>query len=59
MCMCRLSDFDESETITVTPMRAFPVIRDLVTDVSFNYEKARAAPGRRARRRATPTASAG
>ena len=44
MCMTRLSDFDESETITVTPMRAFPVIRDLVTDVSFNYEKARELP---------------
>ena len=39
--MTRLSDFDAAETITVTPMRTFPVIRDLVTDVSFNYEKAR------------------
>src|SRR4051794_41304371 len=44
MCMTRLSDYDEAETITVTPMRAFPVIRDLVTDVSFNYEKARELP---------------
>jgi succinate dehydrogenase / fumarate reductase iron-sulfur subunit len=44
MCMTRLSDFDASETITVTPMRTFPVIRDLVTDVSFNYEKARELP---------------
>ena len=44
MCMCRLSDYDESETITVTPMRAFPVIRDLVTDVSYNYEKAQELP---------------
>jgi len=26
------------ETITVTPMKAFPVIKDLVTDVSWNYE---------------------
>jgi succinate dehydrogenase / fumarate reductase iron-sulfur subunit len=42
--MTRLSDFDESETITVTPMRTFPVIRDLVTDVSFNYRKARELP---------------
>jgi succinate dehydrogenase / fumarate reductase iron-sulfur subunit len=42
--MTRLSDFDESETITVTPMRTFPVIRDLVTDVSFNYEKAKELP---------------
>ena len=44
MCMCRLSDYDESETITVTPMRSFPVIRDLVTDVSFNYEMAKRVP---------------
>jgi succinate dehydrogenase / fumarate reductase, iron-sulfur subunit len=39
-CMTRMSTFDESETVTVTPLRTFPVIRDLVTDVSFNYEKA-------------------
>jgi succinate dehydrogenase / fumarate reductase iron-sulfur subunit len=44
MCMARLSDFDPSETITVTPMRTFPVIRDLVTDVSYNYEKAHELP---------------
>ena len=30
--------------ITVTPLRTFPVIRDLVTDVSFNYTKAREIP---------------
>ncbi len=28
----------------VTPLRTFPVMRDLVTDVSFNYEKAREIP---------------
>jgi succinate dehydrogenase / fumarate reductase iron-sulfur subunit len=44
MCMSRLSDYDPSETITVTPMRTFPVIRDLVTDVSYNYEKAAELP---------------
>ncbi len=44
MCMTRLSDFEETETITVTPMRGFPVVRDLVTDVSYNYEKARELP---------------
>src|SRR6184192_2384254 len=37
MCMTRLSTFTEEETITVTPLRTFPVIRDLVTDVSWNY----------------------
>src|ERR1700709_563941 len=44
MCMPRMSTFGEDETITVTPLRAFPIIRDLVTDVSFNYEKAREIP---------------
>ncbi|MFZ4486327.1 MAG: succinate dehydrogenase/fumarate reductase iron-sulfur subunit, partial [Candidatus Nanopelagicales bacterium] len=44
MCMTRMNTFEEADTITVTPLRAFPVIRDLVTDVSFNYEKAREVP---------------
>src|SRR6266581_5352317 len=44
MCMTRMSTFAEDETITVTPMRTFPVIRDLVTDVTFNYAKARQIP---------------
>ena len=43
-CMTRMSTFTEDETVTVTPLRTFPVIRDLVTDVSFNYEKARETP---------------
>jgi succinate dehydrogenase / fumarate reductase iron-sulfur subunit len=37
-CKTRLSDFDLAAPITVEPMRAFPLIRDLVTDVSWNYE---------------------
>ncbi len=41
LCMTRMSTFSQDTTITVTPMRAFPVIRDLVSDVSFNYQKAR------------------
>ncbi len=44
MCMTRMNTFEETDTVTVTPMRAFPVIRDLVTDVSFNYAKAREVP---------------
>ena len=44
LCMARMNTFTEEETITVTPMRTFPVIRDLVCDVSFNYEKARQIP---------------
>jgi succinate dehydrogenase / fumarate reductase iron-sulfur subunit len=44
LCMTRMSTFDENETVTITPLRAFPVMRDLVTDVSFNYTKAREVP---------------
>ncbi|HEX6342667.1 succinate dehydrogenase/fumarate reductase iron-sulfur subunit [Umezawaea sp.] len=44
LCMTRMSTFTEGETITITPMRTFPIIRDLVTDVSFNYTKAREIP---------------
>ncbi|EHR51973.1 succinate dehydrogenase and fumarate reductase iron-sulfur protein [Saccharomonospora marina XMU15] len=44
LCMTRMSMFEEDEVITVTPMRTFPVIRDLVCDVSFNYTKAMEIP---------------
>jgi succinate dehydrogenase / fumarate reductase iron-sulfur subunit len=38
MCMTRMSDYPADEPLTVTPMKAFPIIKDLVTDVSWNYE---------------------
>jgi succinate dehydrogenase / fumarate reductase iron-sulfur subunit len=44
LCMTRLSTFDPDATITITPLRTFPVVKDLVTDVSFNYVKARSIP---------------
>jgi succinate dehydrogenase / fumarate reductase iron-sulfur subunit len=44
LCMTRMSTFGEGDVVTVTPMRTFPVMRDLVTDVSFNYTKAREIP---------------
>ncbi len=37
MCMTRLNDMDLSQSVTIEPMRAFPPIKDLVTDVSHNY----------------------
>jgi len=37
MCMTRLDELPADEPITVEPMRAFPHVRDLVTDVSWNY----------------------
>src|SRR4029078_7046721 len=43
MCMTRLNALPDGP-VTVGPMRAFPVIRDLVTDVSLNYGKAAGIP---------------
>ena len=37
-CMTRMSDYDPDVPITVTPMTTFPVLKDLVPDVSWNYE---------------------
>ncbi len=37
MCMTRLSTIDLSQPVTVEPMHAFPHVKDLVTDVSWNY----------------------
>ena len=37
MCMTRLNTLPLDEAITVEPMRTFPLIRDLVTDVSWNF----------------------
>jgi succinate dehydrogenase / fumarate reductase, iron-sulfur subunit len=44
MCMTRMDIFEPDEVITVAPMRTFPIVRDLVTDVSYNYEKAKQVP---------------
>jgi len=38
MCMTRLSELPLEKPVTIEPMKAFPFIRDLVTDVSWNYE---------------------
>jgi succinate dehydrogenase / fumarate reductase iron-sulfur subunit len=37
MCMTRLNTLDLLAPVTVEPMRAFPLIKDLVTDVSWNF----------------------
>ncbi|OLC39392.1 MAG: succinate dehydrogenase/fumarate reductase iron-sulfur subunit [Candidatus Rokubacteria bacterium 13_1_40CM_4_69_5] len=44
MCMTRMDTLAEGAPITVAPIRTFPLIRDLVTDVSYNYEKAKTVP---------------
>jgi succinate dehydrogenase / fumarate reductase iron-sulfur subunit len=37
MCMTRLNELPTDEPVTVEPMKAFPHVRDLVTDVSWNF----------------------
>ncbi len=37
MCMTRLSDLPLDQPVTVEPMHTFPIIKDLVTDVAWNY----------------------
>ena len=38
-CMNRMNEFGPDETISIRPIKTFPVIKDLVTDVSWNYEQ--------------------
>ena len=38
MCMTRLNQLDLNQPVTVEPMKTFPHVKDLVTDVSWNYE---------------------
>jgi succinate dehydrogenase / fumarate reductase iron-sulfur subunit len=37
MCMTRMGDMPADKPVNIQPMKAFPVIKDLVTDVSVNY----------------------
>src|SRR5512135_3640381 len=38
MCMTRMNQLDLTQPVTVEPMKTFPHVKDLVTDVSWNYE---------------------
>jgi succinate dehydrogenase/fumarate reductase iron-sulfur protein len=38
MCKSRLDHFPAGEPIRVRPMKTFPIVKDLVTDVSWNFE---------------------
>jgi succinate dehydrogenase / fumarate reductase iron-sulfur subunit len=38
MCMTRLDELNLDEPVTIEPIKAFPLLRDLVTDVSWNFE---------------------
>ncbi|HMP79461.1 MAG TPA: succinate dehydrogenase/fumarate reductase iron-sulfur subunit [Pirellulaceae bacterium] len=37
MCMDRMDKYADGEPITIRPLKTFPVIKDLATDVSWNY----------------------
>jgi succinate dehydrogenase / fumarate reductase iron-sulfur subunit len=43
-CKTRMDSLPRDRPITVNPMKAFPIIKDLVTDVSWNYEVNRKIP---------------
>src|SRR5438093_3667434 len=38
MCMTRMDTIPADEPITILPMKTFPLIKDLVTDVAWNYK---------------------
>ncbi|MBT4062606.1 MAG: succinate dehydrogenase/fumarate reductase iron-sulfur subunit [Flavobacteriaceae bacterium] len=38
-CMTRMNEFEEDQTVVITPLKSFPVIKDIVSDVSWNYEQ--------------------
>lgn len=38
LCMTRLSDLPLDKPVSIEPMKSFPIIKDLVTDVSWNYK---------------------
>ena len=52
MCMTRLSDLPLDNPVTIEPMKAFPLVKDLITDVSWNFrgeekdQEIQAAPAR-------------
>ena len=37
MCMTRMSDLPLDKPMTIEPMKAFPIVKDLITDVSWNF----------------------
>ena len=38
-CMNRMNEYEPDETITVSPVKTFELVKDLVTDVNWNYEQ--------------------
>src|SRR5213595_2127666 len=54
MCMTRLNTLSLDRPVTVEPMKSFPHMRDLVTDVSWNYEVKKRIPKFQPRRPDAP-----
>jgi succinate dehydrogenase / fumarate reductase, iron-sulfur subunit len=44
MCMTRLNTLALDKPVTIEPMKAFPHVKDLVTDVSWNYKVKQSIP---------------
>ncbi len=38
-CMTRMNEYGADETISIRPLKAFPIMKDLVPEVSWNYEQ--------------------
>ena len=38
-CMTRMNSLPADQAVTVQPLKTFPIVRDLVTDVSWNYRQ--------------------
>jgi succinate dehydrogenase / fumarate reductase iron-sulfur subunit len=54
MCMTRMNELPTDKPVTIEPMKAFPIVRDLVTDVSWNYEVKKRIPAFKPRRPDAP-----
>jgi succinate dehydrogenase / fumarate reductase iron-sulfur subunit len=54
LCMTRMNELPTDKPVTIEPMKAFPIVRDLVTDVSWNYEVKKRIPAFKPRRPDAP-----
>jgi len=43
-CMTRMNEYKSDETISIRPLKTFPTIKDLVSDVSWNYKQNKRIP---------------
>ncbi len=50
MCMDRMDNYPAGEPISIRPMKSFPVVKDLVCDVSWNFEVNKSIPAFKMRR---------